>query len=124
MKTCWRKSNRKGGAGFTLIEILFALLVLTLLITGGASMLFYSGETVMEQRNKRAAVAAANRRMELLRYTGRFGKRYLPADGRALRRFHSIQQGIFAEMSGSRREKGLRQRSMLVHEELLGVDNS
>lgn len=69
MKTCSKKRNRAQRSGFSLLEVMIALLLLSVMTIGGAAMMMHSGETLAYQENKRAAIEAANRRMELIRST-------------------------------------------------------
>lgn len=73
-----REANR---AGFSLLEVMVALLVLGVLAIGGASMIMRTGETVARQRLKRVAIEAANRRIEEVRATYNYDINALPPDG-------------------------------------------
>jgi len=53
-------------SGFSLVEIMVAVLILTVLALGGAAILYRAGGTVAIQNGKRAAISAANRRLEQL----------------------------------------------------------
>ncbi|QBG46124.1 type II secretion system protein [Verrucomicrobia bacterium S94] len=53
--------------GFSLIEIMVAVVILAVLAIGGAALVQRAGITVAEQKNKRVALEAANRRLEQLR---------------------------------------------------------
>jgi type II secretory pathway pseudopilin PulG len=46
------------------VEIMVALLLITVLTLGGASFMVHSSQGVAQQRNKRVAIEVANRRME------------------------------------------------------------
>ena len=57
-------------SGFTLVEVMIAMIVLALLALGGGSFLLYSRMQVDIQRNKRAALEVATGRLEELRASG------------------------------------------------------
>ncbi len=68
MKICSKgKDSRRKSAGFTLVEVMFAALILVVLALGSAAILQQSGTTVAVQKNKRVAVEAASRQFEGLR---------------------------------------------------------
>lgn len=69
MKICVFKTNSTLRAGFTLVEVMIALLMLSILTIGGAAMLSRASETIAYQEHKRAAIEAANQRMEMIRAT-------------------------------------------------------
>ena len=64
------RSDDGASKGFTLVEVMIAMIVLAVLALGGASFLAYSRMQVDVQRNKRAALEAATGRMEELRAAG------------------------------------------------------
>lgn len=66
MKTCC-KINNKRRAGFSLVEVMLAALILVVLALGGGAILQHSGSTVAIQQNKRVAIEAASRQLEQLR---------------------------------------------------------
>ncbi|MDF7808434.1 prepilin-type N-terminal cleavage/methylation domain-containing protein [Pontiellaceae bacterium B12219] len=66
MKT-YSINNRSQRSGFSLIETMVALLLLSIIAVGGAALMQRTGMTVAQQNNKRAALAAAERRLEQLR---------------------------------------------------------
>lgn len=53
-------------AAFTLVEVIAAVLILAVLATGGMAFIYYSRTSLVQQVYKRAAVMAANDKMELL----------------------------------------------------------
>lgn len=82
----YASSNRRGQAGSSLIEVMVALLILAILVIGTVASTARLGETVARQGHKRAAIAAAHRRMEEVRsvlYT-HFSETENPADGIAI----------------------------------------
>ena len=72
-RDCFVKSGADGllgrfrRGGFTLVEVMLALLILSILVIGGMTFVAHSSGTIAQQNNKRAAISAANRRMELVR---------------------------------------------------------
>jgi type II secretory pathway pseudopilin PulG len=54
----------KNRAGFSLIEIMVAILLLVVLVIGSAAMMYQTGGTIQRQQNKREALLAANAVME------------------------------------------------------------
>ncbi|MBN2161379.1 MAG: prepilin-type N-terminal cleavage/methylation domain-containing protein [Pontiellaceae bacterium] len=56
-----------GHNGFTLVEVMLAMVLFSILVIGGMMFVSRSGQIISEQRDKRATIAAANRRMELVR---------------------------------------------------------
>lgn len=62
---CFKKNNNH--AGFTLIEVILAMLILAVLALGGGALLSRVGETVAIQENKRAAIEVASQQLEKLR---------------------------------------------------------
>lgn len=56
--------------GSTLVEVMLACLLLTILVLAGGAYLYHSRATINIQRNKRAALESANRRMEALIASG------------------------------------------------------
>lgn len=64
------KSNlktKRQALGFTLVEVMFSMLILTVLALGGGAALSHSGRIVAIQKNKRVAIEVANRHLERLR---------------------------------------------------------
>ena len=59
--------RNKDKAGFSLIEILVATLVLAVLAVGGAAALYHTGAMIQNQEQKRMAVDQAMERLELLK---------------------------------------------------------
>jgi prepilin-type N-terminal cleavage/methylation domain-containing protein len=57
-----KKKNSK--AGFTLIEILLAALIIALLVVGGAATMYHTGSNIRIQGNRRIALQMANQRLE------------------------------------------------------------
>jgi len=57
--------NRK--AGFSLIEVMVAALILAVLVIGIASALYYAGAIIQDQETKRLAVDQVVERMELVK---------------------------------------------------------
>ncbi len=57
MRPCPRK-------GFTLMETLVAMMLFGMIALGSASLVVHASSTVLLQKNKRAALSAANARME------------------------------------------------------------
>ena len=66
MKTCVHL-NRDKKAGFSLIEVMIAMLLLAILVIGTVAIATHSGETIAVQGIRREAIAAAHRRMEEVR---------------------------------------------------------
>lgn len=66
MKFCL-KNRRSKQLGFSLVEVMVAVLILTIVAMGGAALMQRAGSTVAIQKNKRAAITAATRRLEQLR---------------------------------------------------------
>ena len=56
--------NLKLKSGFSLVELMVAMLILAVLVLGSAAILYQAGGTIAIQNNKRAAVSAASRRLE------------------------------------------------------------
>ncbi len=56
-------------AGFSLIEVMVAMLVLTVLTLGGAAALFHSSRIIAHQNHRRVALEVANQHIEQLRTT-------------------------------------------------------
>ena len=56
----------RGSFGFSLVEILFAMLILSVLVLGSSAILYQAGGTIAIQNNKRAAISAASSRLEQL----------------------------------------------------------
>ncbi len=56
----------KNKSGFSLIEIMVAVIILTVLALGGAAVMYHTGGGVQRQQNKREAIVAANRVLEAL----------------------------------------------------------
>ncbi len=59
----------KHKAGFSLIEIMVAALLLEVLALGGAAVLYHTGAVIQDAEAKRMAVDQAMERMELVRRT-------------------------------------------------------
>ena len=53
-------------SGFSLIEIMVAVILLAVLALGGAAVMYQTGGGVQRQQNKREAIVAANRVLENL----------------------------------------------------------
>ena len=64
-----RDPYRAPRAGSTLVEVMLACVVLTLVVLAGSSFLCQSRASTSIQRNRRAAIEAATRRLEDLRAT-------------------------------------------------------
>jgi prepilin-type N-terminal cleavage/methylation domain-containing protein len=62
-----QKRPKRGKAGFSLIEIMVATLVLAVLAVGGAAALYHTGAMIQNQEQKRMAVDQAMERLELLK---------------------------------------------------------
>jgi prepilin-type N-terminal cleavage/methylation domain-containing protein len=61
----WRR--QPGGvvrAAFSLVEVMLAMLVLAILVIGGAAFIYRSRTSMVLQQYKRAAIVSANERME------------------------------------------------------------
>jgi len=56
----------KNKSGFSLIEIMVAVIILLVLALGGAAVMYQTGGGVQRQQNKREAIVAANRVLETL----------------------------------------------------------
>ena len=68
MKICYKIKNKHSrSAGFSLVEVMLAALILVVLALGGGAILRQSGSTVAIQKNKRVAIEIANRQLERLR---------------------------------------------------------
>ena len=63
-------SGPRPASGFTFVEVMIAMIILALLAIGGGAFLSYSRTHVDIQRNKRAALEEANKRLEELRASG------------------------------------------------------
>lgn len=59
-----RNSN---GAGLTLVEVMIAIVILTIMALGSAAFLYHSRVGIFYQGNKRVALEAANSRLEEIR---------------------------------------------------------
>lgn len=57
----------KTGSGMTLIEIMVAIVILSILAVGGAAAAHMSRRTIIIQRNRREAIGRAHHRLEMLR---------------------------------------------------------
>ncbi len=53
-------------SGFSLVEVMFAILILSILVLGSSAILYQAGGTIAIQNNKRAATSVASRRLERL----------------------------------------------------------
>ena len=62
-----KTQSRAGRSGFTLIEVAIAAVVLAALAIGAGALYHQSWGQMSIQRNKRAALVAANARLELIR---------------------------------------------------------
>ncbi|MDF7824473.1 prepilin-type N-terminal cleavage/methylation domain-containing protein [Pontiellaceae bacterium B12227] len=67
MKNYVNSSNAQYKAGTSLIEVMVAMLLLAILVIGTVGSAVRLGDTVAIQGHKRAAIAAAHRRMEEVR---------------------------------------------------------
>ena len=56
--------KKKNKSGFSLIEIMVAVIILVVLALGGAAVMYQTGGGVQRQQNKREALVAANRVLE------------------------------------------------------------
>ena len=56
----------KHKSGFSLIEIMVAVIILVVLALGGAAVMYQTGGGIQRQQNKREAIVAANRVLESL----------------------------------------------------------
>lgn len=56
----------KHKSGFSLIEIMVAVILLVVLALGGAAVMYQTGGGVQRQQNKREAIVAANQLLEAL----------------------------------------------------------
>jgi prepilin-type N-terminal cleavage/methylation domain-containing protein len=54
----------KHKSGFSLIEIMVAIIILVVLALGGAAVMYQTGGGIQRQQNKREAIVAANRVLE------------------------------------------------------------
>jgi type II secretory pathway pseudopilin PulG len=61
-----RGGRRSGRAAFTLVEVLFAAVLLAVLAIGGGALVYRSRADIVVQQYKRAAIDSANARMEML----------------------------------------------------------
>ncbi|MBW2514685.1 MAG: prepilin-type N-terminal cleavage/methylation domain-containing protein [Deltaproteobacteria bacterium] len=59
--------SKKLRAGFSLLEVLLAALIIAILVIGGSAVLHQTGSSVVVAGKKRIALAIANQRMELAR---------------------------------------------------------
>ena len=60
-------SKKKSKSGFSLIEVLMAVLIIVVLAIGGSAVLSQTGSSVIIQGHKRVALEIANQRLELAR---------------------------------------------------------
>ena len=56
----------KHKSGFSLVEIMVSILILTVLALGGSAVLYHTGGNIQRQQNKREAIVAANHVLEAL----------------------------------------------------------
>ena len=59
-----RNMKTKNKSGFSLIEIMVAVILLVTLALGGAAVMYQTGGSIQRQQNKREALVAANFAME------------------------------------------------------------
>lgn len=64
-----KKVMKEAKAGFSLVEIMLAALILALLALGGSAVLYHTEAGIQDQEIKRMAVDQAMERMELLKRT-------------------------------------------------------
>lgn len=57
-------NNKKHTSGFSLVEVMVSVLVLVVLLIGGASVMYQTGGSIQRQQNKREALIAANNVLE------------------------------------------------------------
>lgn len=62
-------SKKKNSSGFSLVEIMVALLLIAVLALGGAAALYHTGSVIGTQKLKRQALDQAIARMELVNRT-------------------------------------------------------
>lgn len=58
--------NTKRASGFSLIEVMVAVVVLSVLVVGSAAIIYQAGGTIAIQNNRRAAISVASGRLEQL----------------------------------------------------------
>ena len=59
--------SKRNSRGATLVEIMVAMVILAVLVIGAAPFIYYGSSGIDTSRNKLAALAAANSRMEQLK---------------------------------------------------------
>ena len=62
-----RTKRHKKREGTTLVEVMFGIVILAIMAVGGAAFMYQSRASVDATRNRRAALEAANGRLELVR---------------------------------------------------------
>lgn len=59
------KTNRQNSkAGFSLVEVLLAALIIAIMVIGGAATMYHTGSNIKIQGNRRIALELANQRLE------------------------------------------------------------
>ena len=59
--------SKRNSRGATLVEIMVAMVILAVLVIGAAPFIYYGSSGIDASRNKLAALAIANSRLELLK---------------------------------------------------------
>ena len=63
------KMKKKSKSGFSLVEIMVSMLILSVLALGGAMVLYHTGAVIQKQKLKRLAVDEAVERLEMVKRT-------------------------------------------------------
>ncbi len=72
------KKTQKSKAGFSLIEVLLAALIIAIMVLGGAATMYYTGSNINAQGHRRIALELASQRLEDARQNYYYS--ILPAD--------------------------------------------